>query len=210
MIEVLKRLLSRPLVDPENKPEAKQTAPLSVTYLREKYPQHEIGPGSYGPLEISSWGEGAKLSIGAYCSFAEGVKVLLGGEHRSDWLTTYPFNVLWDEGQDNAGHPRSKGDVTIGHDVWIGTDALILSGVTIGTGAIVGARAVVAKDVPPYAIVVGNPARMLRKRFDDETIAKLLQIAWWDWSRDKIVQALPLLQSDQMKEFFAAVSAGEF
>lgn len=210
MINILKRLLARPLSNRDDKPQKESTEPPAITYLQEKFPQHEIGPGSYGSLEIRSWGEGAKLTIGAYCSFAEGVKVLLGGEHHSDWLTTYPFNVLWDESQNNTGHPHSKGDVTIGHDVWIGTDALILSGVTIGTGAIVGACAVITKDVPPYAIVVGNPARIIRKRFDDETIAKLLQIAWWDWNRDKIIHTLPLLQSNQVKEFFTVVSADRF
>lgn len=210
MIKALKRLLASPSTNSSENKQDKLGAASSVTYLNEKYPQHVIGTGSYGSLEIKSWGEGAKLTIGAYCSFADGVTVLLGGEHRSDWLTTYPFNVLWGDCESNIGHPITKGDVIIGHDVWIGTDALILSGVTIGTGAIIGARAVVTKDVPPYAIVAGNPSRVIRRRFDDETIAKLLQIAWWGWSPGKIHNALTLLQSNRTQEFFMAVSAGKF
>lgn len=207
MRKLLNRLFVRPGRRQVDSRKIELPSPSHFLYLREKYPQHEIGPGSYGPLVIKSWGEGAKLIIGNYCSFAEGAKVLLGGEHRSDWITTYPFNILWEEGKNITGHPLSKGNVTIGHDVWVGTDAIILSGVTIGTGAIVGARAVVTKNVPPFGIVVGNPARMIRKRFDDETIEKLLQVAWWNWSREKIAQMLPLLQNNRIDEFFTATSS---
>lgn len=208
MLNRLKRLFTSPEIE-QVKPE-KTSGPDDVIFLRDIHPLHEIGHGSYGNLVIKSWGEGAKLRIGAYCSFADGVKILLGGEHRSDWVTTYPFNVLWDECKEHTGHPRSKGDVTIGHDVWIGTEAMILSGVSIGTGAIVGARAVVSKDVPPYAIVVGNPARIIRKRFDEETITKLLQIAWWNWEREKILSLLPLLLSNRVEEFITAATADSF
>lgn len=206
MIEKIKCLFGYQTKSPHS---IAETQPSLTTYLKDKFPQYDIGPGSYGHLEIKSWGEGARLSIGAYCSFAAGVKVLLGGEHRSDWLTTYPFNILWNEGQQISGHPRSKGNVTIGSDVWVGTDAIILSGVNIGSGAIIGARAVVTKDVPPYAIVAGNPARIIRSRFSEEAINKLLQIAWWDWDRQRIVRALPLLQSEKIDAFVAATEAGE-
>lgn len=180
-----------------------------VSYLSEKFPQHSIGKGSYGSLSIKNWGEKAKLTIGSYCSIADGVTILLGGEHRSDWVTTYPFNVLWEQCVATSGHPVTKGDVTIEHDVWIGTDAMILSGVTIGSGAIIGARAVVTRNVPPYAIVAGNPARTIRKRFDDKTIDLLLAIAWWNWNEERIRKALPLLQSDRIQDFISAASEGE-
>ena len=94
---------------------------------------------------------------------------------------TYPFNALFSEGAHITGHPSSKGDIVIGNDVWIGYQSCILSGVTIGNGAIIGAKSVVTKDVPPYAIVAGNPAKFIRYRFPQETIDKLENLAWWDW-----------------------------
>ena len=111
----------------------------------------------------------------------EDVVFILGGEHRADWITTYPFNALFSEGAHITGHPSSKGDIVIGNDVWIGYQSCILSGVTIGNGAIIGAKSVVTKDVPPYAIVAGNPAKFIRYRFPQETIDKLENLAWWDW-----------------------------
>ncbi|HOW55273.1 MAG TPA: CatB-related O-acetyltransferase [Syntrophorhabdaceae bacterium] len=170
--------------------------------LQERYPQYKIGTGSYArDLEVLSWGEGAILTIGNYCSIAEGVKIFLGGEHRMDWVTTYPFSYLWDEAKHIPGHPKTKGDVTIGSDVWIGTDAVISSGVSIGHGAVVAARAVVTKDAPHYAVVAGNPATIIKYRFDEETIKALLDIAWWDWDRDRIVRNIEYLLSDQIEEF---------
>jgi acetyltransferase-like isoleucine patch superfamily enzyme len=126
---------------------------------------------------------------------------MLGGNHRVDWVTTYPFNVLFPEGRSFKGHPHSKGDVIVGHDVWIGTDALILSGVKIGNGAVVGARSVVARSVAPYAVVAGNPARVVRLRFPEEQIRELERIAWWDWPIEKIQAAWPLLLSSNLDGF---------
>lgn len=171
--------------------------------LRRKYPRYEIGRGSYGDVEILDWGEGATCRIGAFCSFAAGARILLGGEHRVDWLTTYPFSVLWDAGRGIAGHPKTRGDVVIGNDVWVGTDALILSGVTIGDGAVIGARAVVSKDVEPYAVCAGNPARQVRKRFDDAVIAELLALRWWDLDDASLEVLLPRLLSDDIDAFLA-------
>lgn len=170
--------------------------------LQERYPQYKIGTGSYArDLEVLSWGEGATLTMGSYCSIAEGVKIFLGGEHRMDWVTTYPFSYLWDEAKHIPGHPRTKGDVTIGSDVWIGADAVISSGVSIGHGAVVAARAVVTKDVPHYAVVAGNPATIIKYRFNEETIKALLEIAWWDWDRDRISANIEHLLSDRIDEF---------
>lgn len=169
--------------------------------LSELYPQYEIGRYSYGNTKIMSWGEGATLKIGSFCSFASGVKIFLGGEHRTDWATTYPFNMIWERARLFKGHPKTKGDVIIGHDVWIGTDAIIMSGVTIGNGAVIGARAVVARDVAPYTIVVGNPARVIKKRFDDVTIQQLLEIAWWNFDDQEIESLLPVMLSTDIQSF---------
>lgn len=162
----------------------------------------EYGKGSYGMPEVISFGEGAHLRVGKYCSIADNVKILLGGEHRVDWVTTYPFSFLWPKVAGHIpGHPKTKGDVIIGNDVWIGMGAFILSGVTIGDGAVVGANALVTKNVPPYAIVGGNPAKIIKYRFDEYTIQKLLKIAWWNWSEKKISAAMPLLLSDDIDMF---------
>ncbi|MFH1021256.1 MAG: DapH/DapD/GlmU-related protein [Pseudomonadota bacterium] len=171
--------------------------------LAEKYPQHEIGRGTYGSPGILSWNEGAALRIGAFCSIADGVQIFLGGEHRLDWVSTYPFSVLWEKGKQISGHPDTKGDVIIGNDVWIGREAVILSGVTIGDGAVIGARAVITKDVPPYAIVAGNPARLIRKRFSDEVIQQLLALKWWAWPDEEIGRMLPSILSADVEAFLA-------
>lgn len=164
---------------------------------------HVMGRGSYGTPQVLTWGEGADAFIGKFCSIAAGVTIMVGGEHRPDWVTTYPFSYVWPVAADIPGHPKTKGDVVIGNDVWVGREAFILSGVTIGHGAVVGARAVVAKDVPPYAIVVGNPARVIRYRFDPEIIQKLLEISWWDWSDEELAQAMPYMLSNEIEKFIA-------
>jgi acetyltransferase-like isoleucine patch superfamily enzyme len=147
--------------------------------------------------------EGSRLEIGKFCSIAEDVLILLGGNHRTDWVTTYPFPAItedWPNAHGISGHPQSKGDVIIGNDVWIGTGATILSGVTIGHGAVIGARAVVTKSIEPYAIAVGNPATTVRKRFSEDQVSDLLRIRWWDWPNEKIAQHLPLLCSERIEE----------
>lgn len=176
--------------------------------LQQRYPEYQIGAGSYGNLTVLEWGEGSTLSIGAYTAIASGVKVFLGGEHRTDWVTTFPFSVLWEAGKEIKGHPKSKGNVVIGNDVWIATEALIMSGVTIGDGAVIGARAVVTRDVPAYAIVVGNPSRIVRYRFDQQTIKRLLKIKWWEWETTRIENSMPALLSHDIESFLATVEAG--
>jgi Acetyltransferase (isoleucine patch superfamily) len=161
----------------------------------------EIGDFTYGNPQVFSWNEGAKLVIGKFCSVAQDVRIMLGGEHRPDWVTTYPFNALIDQFSSIQGHPKSKGDVIIGHDVWIGMSATILSGVHIGNGAVVGANALVTKDVPDYAIVGGNPARFIRFRFKRPVVKQLLRTAWWDWDDEALVAAIPMLQSGRIKDF---------
>lgn len=178
--------------------------------LQEKLPGHTIGKHSYWSGRPRVYNDPkARLIMGAFCSIAKGAQIYLGGEHRTDWLTTYPFNELWQAGKGISGHPRSKGDVVIGNDVWIGIEAIILSGVTIGDGAVVGARAVVTRDVPPYTIVAGNPAANVRQRFDADVINRLLEIAWWEWDDARIDKAVPLMLSDDITAFIDAVDSGQ-
>jgi acetyltransferase-like isoleucine patch superfamily enzyme len=166
-----------------------------------KFANYSVGRFSYGDPTVLPLLSDAKLKIGSFVCFAVGVTILLGGEHNSDWVTTYNFDLIYDKFRNVKGRSWTKGDVVIGNDVWIGRDVLILSGVTIGDGAIIGARSVVAKDVSPYSIVAGNPARETRKRFPDDTIAKLIKMEWWNWDIQRIKENLPLLLSNNVKEF---------
>ena len=177
--------------------------------IQEKYPQFDIGRGTYGKPLIRSWQEGPTLKIGAFCSIAERVQIFLGGEHRVDWATTYPFSVFWPSARHIEGHPRIRGDVQIGNDVWLGSGAMIMSGVTIGDGAVVGAGAVVTKDVPAYAVVVGNPAIVARMRFPEDVVERLMALRWWDWPDDKIERNLGLMLSSDISAFLDAAERDE-
>ncbi len=166
-----------------------------------RYSEYQIGVGTYGWPEIAYYDAGATLKIGNYCSIAPGVKILLGGEHHIGYVTTYPFSLLIGEAKNLPGYPYSKGDVTIGNDVWIGQDAMILSGVVIGDGAVIAGRSVVARDVAPYSVVAGNPARHIKFRFPQEKIDILLKIAWWNWPPSEIKKAWSSLQSPEVDKF---------
>jgi acetyltransferase-like isoleucine patch superfamily enzyme len=163
----------------------------------------EVGEYTYG-IPIVQPQKGINLKIGRFCSISENVTVHLGLNHPTHRVTTYPFKAFlddWPEAEPLTGShfgPQSKGDVVIGNDVWIGYGAMILSGVTIGDGAVIGAGAVVTKDVEPYAIVAGNPARLIRKRFDEQTIARLLEVRWWEWPADKIRRNLEVICSPNL------------
>jgi acetyltransferase-like isoleucine patch superfamily enzyme len=176
--------------------------------LHERFPQFKIGRGLIGNPDVIGWRQGASLEIGAYCGIEKSVQIFLGDEHRWDWVTTYPFSLLWEGGKGIPGHPATKGDVIIGSDCWITKEAVIMSGVRIGHGAVVGARAVVAKDIPPYGIAVGNPAQVVKRRFDDATVERLLEICWWDWDDSRIDKALPKMLCDP-KMFIEAYDRGE-
>lgn len=163
--------------------------------------QHTVGEHTYGVPEVFSWGEKATLTIGKFCSISYGVQIFLGGEHRVDWISTYPFSEFFNEGRVIPGHPHTKGNVKIGNDVWLASGSKILSGVTIGDGAVIGAGSVIAKDIPPYAVAVGNPGRVIKYRFEAEIIDHLLDIRWWDWPIEEVLKNLPLLMSGNVEMF---------
>ena len=146
-----------------------------------------------------------KLIIGKFCSIACGTKFLLNSaNHSLRSLSTYPFPLFFEEWEQDPRNVTmswdNKGDIVIGNDVWIGFEAVILAGVTIGDGAVIGTRAVVTKDVPPYAIVGGIPAKPIKKRFSEKTIKALLQIQWWDWPKEKIQKLIPAIQSGSIEQ----------
>ena len=146
-----------------------------------------------------------RLIIGKFCSIACGAKFLFNsGNHKMASLSTYTFPLFfeeWDLEKENVAQAwDQKGDIIIDNDVWIGYEAVILSGVTIGDGAVIGCRAVVTKDIPPYTIVGGVPAKPIRKRFDEETIKELQKIKWWDWPEEKIAGKIPAIQAGDLKE----------
>ena len=133
---------------------------------------------------------GDKLVIGKFCAFARGVKFIMNGaNHKMDGISTYPFYIFghgWESAMPDMSEFPYKGDTVVGNDVWIGFDSLIMPGVTIGDGAIIASRSVVVSDVAPYTIVGGNPAKLLKRRFDGETVQSLIDIKWWDWPIEKI------------------------
>lgn len=159
-----------------------------------------VGRRTYGTPEVLRWYAkdgshvGGRVRIGAFCSIADGVLLFTGGNHRPDWLSMYPLRITYDlPGRDHDGQPHSRGDIVIGDDVWIGVGAMVLSGVTIGSGAAIGAGAVVSRDVAPYTLVAGNPAREVRRRFSEDVVEGLLSLRWWDWSDEQIAANVDLL-----------------
>ena len=155
---------------------------------------------------------GDRLTIGKFCSLACGVRFLFtSANHTLHSLSTYPFPIFFEEWGLSTDVDAiatawdNHGDIVVGSDVWIGYEAVILAGVTIGDGAIIGSRAVVTKDVPPYTIVGGVPARPIRKRFDDATIERLEALRWWDWDEETIRRAIPAIQAGDMAALEAVV-----
>ena len=161
----------------------------------------EIGDFTYGLPLIMTWGENTKLTIGKFCSIGANVQILMGGNHHTDWLTTYPFNVLLKDQYPGIDGEcaATKGDITIGNDVWIANDVTIMSGVTIGDGAVIMNGAVVTKDIPPYSIAGGVPAHFKKARMDALSL-EVDGIRWWDWPLEKLALAVPYLASDDVHE----------
>ena len=159
------------------------------------HPRVSVGRHTYGhgPETFVMLGirPGDRVEIGSFCSIAAEVRVFGGGEHGME-VTTFPLRTLLVDPEGGNVDATSKGPTTIGHDCWLGMRSMVLSGVTVGSGAVIGAGAVVAKDVPPYAVVVGNPARVVRMRYDAETIERMLAVAWWEWDDETIAERIDL------------------
>jgi acetyltransferase-like isoleucine patch superfamily enzyme len=157
-----------------------------------------MGHRSYGSPLLR--GDISDVYIGKYCSIAQNVIFDCGWNHEAKFVTTFPLNVFFEQLKHITGHPVSRGDIHVGNDCWIGEGAIIMGGVKVGDGAIVGAGAVVTKDILPYQIVGGVPAKHIRMRFDAEIIAEVLRIKWWDWDEQRISKNGELLmQSDIIK-----------
>lgn len=172
-----------------------------------KYAGYEIGDYTIGWADILDyeWAvdtmeRRTEIRIGKFCNLAEGAKIFKGGNHRVDWLSTYAFNVLDPEFKHIKGHPATNGDVIIGNDVWLCYGATVLSGVKIGDGAVIATGSIVTSDVPPYAIVAGVPAKVIRMRFDESTVNYLLELKWWDLPYEKIRLIVPELMSGDIEQ----------
>ena len=176
-----------------------------------KSPQIEVGDYTYydDPTDIYNFERNVlylfefmkdKLIIGKFCQLATGVRFIMNGSnHAMDGVSTYPFKVFGGAWSNAWMNVISKGDTVIGNDVWIGNSATLMQGVKIGDGAIIGTNSLVTKDVEPYTIVGGNPAKVIRKRFDDETIQFLLKLKWWNWSVEKITENLTSITSGDIE-----------
>lgn len=180
-----------------------------ITELREQLKGPNINIGAYtyadGPIKVIG---PYPITIGKYCSFAQGVEFLITGGHHPDCVSTYPFDNLdnWPEA-DNELYPHHKGlEIIIGNDVWIGLNVAIMHNSPIGDGAVIGAYSVVREAVRPYAIVMGNPAYEVGKRFDYQTIKQLLEIKWWDWDEEKVRQHMGLITSPPDLEALCSIS----
>ena len=166
----------------------------------------KIGRFTYGSekIRVYSYEASASLSIGSFCSIADNVQIFLGGNHRSDRVTTFPFGHIFTNifhTFDGSGHPGSNGDVIIKNDVWIASNVTIMSGVTIGNGAVLACNSHIIADVPAYSITGGNPASIIKYRFDSSIIERLENIAWWYWPEEKINKFLPLMCDSNIDKF---------
>jgi len=164
------------------------------------------GKYTYGieKIKIYHWGEGSKINIGSFCSIAQDTKIFLGGNHRTDWVTTYPFghlNLNKFNLFNGKGHPKTNGDVNIGNDVWIGNNVTIMSGISIGDGAVIACNSHVVKNIEPYSINGGNPSKLIKYRFSKMQIDNLLKIKWWDWDDNKINNNVCLLCNSNIDNF---------
>lgn len=156
-----------------------------------------VGEFSYGCdcVKIESYkGSRGKVIFGKYCSVGPNVKFVTGGNHPIDRISSYPFRIkLGIKGKYQDGFPSTKGDIVIGNDVWIGSNAMILSGVTIGNGAVIAANSMIVQDVPDYAVIAGNPARVVKYRLSKDKITRLLAVEWWNWPHSKVAKNIDLL-----------------
>ena len=162
------------------------------------------GRYTYGVPKLEWANKDATLIVKNFCSIGSNVTIFLGGYHKIEWVSTYPFGHLHQNKFnkfDGVGIPTTKGDVIIGNDVWICSNVMIMSGVTVGDGEVIANNSHVVKDVEPYTLVGGNPAKFIKYRFTPQQIEKLLKIKWWDWEDEKINKFSPLLCSNNIDDF---------
>jgi acetyltransferase-like isoleucine patch superfamily enzyme len=172
---------------------------------RDQFDNEIANVGAYTYSEslcIRIWGTNGLLTIGKYCSLSDDISFFLGGNHPIQNVTTSPLPLICADGE-SPFNTNSNKDITVGNDVWIGSGAKLLNNITVGHGAVIGAMSVVTRDVPPYAVVAGNPARLRKFRFPIPVIAKLLDIAWWDWEPEKVKANAHLLCNESIDEFLA-------
>ncbi|MFO1405034.1 MAG: CatB-related O-acetyltransferase [Azonexus sp.] len=191
-------------------PNMPQSTEYGLRDMRERGLDVSVGKYSYGVPHISFGGEkGRRLVVGSFCSIAAGVSIYVGiqGRHTTDFLSTYPISMIFGRPSEVEVSAALLGnlDVEIGNDVWVGRDALILAGVNIGDGAVIAARSVVTSDVPPYAIVGGTPAKVIRYRFDDEVISSLLKLKWWNMPESILRDNRDIFFSSGMKEVLTRI-----
>jgi acetyltransferase-like isoleucine patch superfamily enzyme len=187
-----------------------------VLALQEDAQQHiadgtiVMGRESYfAPIVRKFKGDTGRVFVGNFVSIAHGVEFYSGGMHRTEWVSQYGLRAMLDlPGAYEDGFPHGRGDIHVGHDAWLAQGSIVMSGVTIGPGAVVATRSVVTKDVAPYAIVGGVPAKQIGQRFSDEQIAALLRICWWDWPIDTIKERVALLSSPHIDDFIAQYDPG--
>lgn len=163
----------------------------------------------YAPVVHKFKGDTGRVFIGNFCSVAANAEFYCGGLHRTEWVSQYGLRAMLDlPGAYEDGFPHGNGDIHVGHDAWLPNGSIVMSGVTIGPGAVVAARSVVTKDVAPYEIVGGVPAKRIGQRFGDEQIAALLRICWWDWPIETVKERVALLSSPDIDEFIARYDPG--
>lgn len=172
----------------------------------------KTGKYTYGRINFISRGQKGRVIIGKFCSVAETVSIIIGQNHNTNWVTTYPFGHIYKKVFNKCtgkGHPKPGKEIVIGNDVWIGHNVTIMQGVAIGDGVVIAANSHVARDIAPYSIVGGNPAELIRLRFDEKTIEKLLRVKWWDLPDEVINDLSPLLCSDNFDELFKEIEQYE-
>jgi len=183
----------------------------SSVALQERAQQH-IADGTlvmgnmsyYAPNVVKYTGDSGRVIIGNFASVAPDADFYVGGLHRTEWVSQYGLRAMLAlPGAQEDGFTHGRGDIVVGSDTWVTNGVTVMSGVTIGDGAVIGTKAVVARDVRPYAVVVGNPAREIRRRFGDEQVEALLRIRWWDWPTEKVKAHVALLSSPDVDAFIA-------
>lgn len=166
-------------------------------------PDTKIGDYTYGNISVGRSYSGCKLEIGKFCSLGSGIQAVFWGKHQMNDITTYPFNMLHSQGWPPVNCTEVKGeDIYIGNDVWIANNVLIMQGAYISDGAVIGAHAIVGGHVEPYSVVVGNPAKEIKKRFDDYYIRKLMTMEWWNWPIDIIKKNLQIINSPNINRLY--------